>query len=252
MLNQMNVDDPIKAAEALIASDERQQSPVTQIVARAFAAVHVPGADKIVGFLEGRRAENRELLISVLRDELVRMNIRFDALSEQHEHFLRTDLVELVADGLQKAEDIRDKERVVWLGTILSTAVAAGPTLPPDETEEMMRIARDLDSRDVLILRHVVEFSQTDIGSQIRSERLAPNLMSNDPAGLMGLGQTPLTDDAHAACLKLQSFGLVAAQAGSTETRFRALERGVRFLQYLKQQDWEPRSPRSSGGLAPS
>ena len=84
----MSIDDPIKAAEALIASDERQRSVVTERIADAVATLGLSGADKVAGFLQARRAENRDLLIKVLRDELQRLIHNFDKLSSTHQSFI--------------------------------------------------------------------------------------------------------------------------------------------------------------------
>jgi len=59
----MNIDDPIKAAEALIQSEDRQRSPVTEHIAEAIAALEIPGAALVSGYLDRRRAENRKIVI---------------------------------------------------------------------------------------------------------------------------------------------------------------------------------------------
>lgn len=114
----MNIDDPIKAAETLIQSDESQISPVTGAIANLLGWAGMPGADKVAGFLDRRRAENRDLLLGVLRDELQRLKQCLDRISEEHRRFFQTDFAELVADGLRKAENLRDGERIVRIAKI--------------------------------------------------------------------------------------------------------------------------------------
>jgi hypothetical protein len=41
----MAIDEPIKAVEALNASEERQRSPVTKLIAASFSLLPVLGAD---------------------------------------------------------------------------------------------------------------------------------------------------------------------------------------------------------------
>src|SRR5262245_38554 len=135
----MNIDDPIKAAEALNASDRRQRSPVTAFIAEIAAAVESP-LGVIATFLNKRRAENIELLVTVLRDNLQRLTEKVGQLSEEQQCFLQTDFVELVADGLRKAEDIRAKDRIVRIAMILGNVAEAGPFIVLDDAEELMRI----------------------------------------------------------------------------------------------------------------
>src|SRR5262245_31959729 len=106
-------------------------------------------------FLNKRRAENIELLVTVLRDNLQRLTEKVGQLSEEQQCFLQTDFVELVADGLRKAEDIRAKDRIVRIAMILGNVAEAGPFIVLDDAEELMRIAVNLSDLDVAVLREI-------------------------------------------------------------------------------------------------
>lgn len=243
----MDIDDPIKAAQALIAGDERQQSPVTQRIAEGLAAAGIPGADKITGYLNARRAENRALLFSVLLNEVKRLNLQFEALSSEHRRFLQSEFVELVADGLRKAEDARDRERINRMAKILRTTAKEGPPVAADETEEMLRIARELSDNDISVLKAVCGREPTFGGVRVYVGSIDvfnknPLDPPPGPAAAMPIevpGLSPQEIQSH--CAKLQSFGLVMINAEETmggkrgaPYGFDALPRGHRFIRFIE------------------
>ncbi len=105
--------------------------------------------------LTKRRAENLEYLVNVLLEEFKKSNKQLEQLSEEHQRFLQTDYVELVADGLRKAENTRAKERIARIAQILFSVAEIGPAISLDEAEELLRIATNLSDLDVAVLREI-------------------------------------------------------------------------------------------------
>jgi hypothetical protein len=235
----MNIDDPIKAAEALIASDERQASPVAEAIANFLSSIGAPGADKVAGFLDKRRAENRDLLLAVVRDEIQRVKVRFEDLSEEHLRFIQTDFVELVTDGLRKAENIRATARIIRIGKILGSVAEIGPAVAMDESEELMRIAMDLSDLDVAVLReiHRVQGRYLKDNQSGRVNRESANEAWRDsPPRVNGVSE----GDIQGCCAMLQSFGLVARverndfKLGPNEIPYALLRRGAVFIEFIR------------------
>jgi hypothetical protein len=241
----MAIDDPINAAESLVSSDERQQSPITALLARALSALPmsiIPQADAalstlptlaavVASHLESRKIANWEFLLTVVKAELHRLGERVDQLADAHRRFLTTDFVDLLEDGFRKAANIRARDRIERLGHILGTAAKLGPSAPPDETEEMMRIILDLEDNDVRVLWHLAEVSPP---SGFTREQLP------DPEKLLRAittGGDILDERALSACLKLQSYGLIVqgseSSAALSRPRFRMLRKGIRLIQFL-------------------
>jgi hypothetical protein len=237
----MNIDDPMNAANAQIASDERQRSAVTEIIVDAVAAIEIPGAGAVASFLDKRRAENRDLLVRVIRDELHKLTERVGQLSERHKQFIQTDFAELVTDGLRKAENIRAKERIVRIGMILATAAQEGPRASPDETEELMRVAAALSDLDVAVLREIHQ-AQREYLKNNQAERVdretANEAWRDSPPQIAGVSDGEI----QSCCSKLQSFGLVARierndfKLGPNEIPYALLKRGAVFIEFIRNE----------------
>jgi hypothetical protein len=234
----MNIDEPIKAAEALIASDARQRSVVSELIAEIAAALESPFS-AIATFLNKRRAENLDLLVTVLRDNLQRLIERVGQLSEQQQRFLRTDFAELVADGLRKAENIRAKNRIVRIAMILGTVAETGPSMLLDNAEELMRIAVNLSDLDVAVLREIYHAQSEHLkNSQTgRVNRESANEAWRDfPPKIDGVSE----GDIQSCCATLLSFGLVARvernefKLGPNEIPYALLKRGAVFVEFSR------------------
>jgi hypothetical protein len=235
----MTIDNPIKAAEAMIASDERQTSRVVEVIADTLATLEIPGAGAITAFLEKRRTENRELLIRVLRDELGKLIENFSKLSEEHRRFIQTDFVELVADGLRKAETIRAQERIIRIAKILGSVAETGIAVSLDDAEEFMRIAMVLSDLDVAVLReiHRAQARLLEDNQAGRVNRESANEAWRDsPPQIKGV----VDGDIQSCCATLQSFGLVAridrneSKLGPNEIPYALLRRGAVFIDFIR------------------
>jgi hypothetical protein len=236
----MRIDDPLDAVKKLREADERERNPVTQRLAR-LASELIPGAGSILDFIDTHREENCDLLIQTLEDLLRGLLARFDKLDARHREFLQNDFSSLLMDGLKKAETLRSKERVERVARILASAANEGPSLPPDDTEEMMRVAVELSDLEVKVLGVLVA-SQANTGKLKNMPKSSEVTLGWDPDPIPELDRATL----FSACAKLQSFGLVAAVAPvrssstniglreiSTEYPiFAVLKKGFDFVRY--------------------
>ncbi len=235
----MNIDDPLKAAEAQVASDERQISPVTHLVAKLAAAVNIKPAEKISKMLANRRIENLEYLFGVLLEEFKKSNKRPEDVNETHRRFLETEYVELVADGFRKAENIRAKQRIVRIGNILASAAEIGPSASLDGAEELMRVAMNVSDLDVAVLREIHN-AQAKYLNNNQQERvnfeLANDAWRESPPRISGISDGQI----QSCCATLQSFGLLARvernqyKLGPNEIPFALLKRGAIFIDFIR------------------
>jgi hypothetical protein len=242
----MAIDDPLQAAEDLIASDERQQSPVAQLAQDLVAVAKcIPGARAFAGpaelvlrKLNQRNQGNRDYLLNVLTEELKRIRCKLEHLADEQRQFLEDDYMELVLDGLKKAENVRSKERIARIAKILAHAADAGTTKPANETEEMMRVAMDLTDQDVAVLREI-DRAQSKILKW--SGGMAPmdpvnKCWKEDPPKVEGMSPAAVVS----ACEKLQSFGLVTRVDRNnftlplSVTPYGILEKGHDFVEYIR------------------
>jgi hypothetical protein len=242
----MSIDDPLQAAEDLIASDERQRSPVTDLAQDLVAVVKcIPGvrvfaapADLVLRKLYQRNQENRDYLRDVLTEELKHIRDRLEHLSEEHRQFFEHDYMELVLDGLKRAENVRGKDRIARIAKILAHSAEAGTTKPADDTEEMMRVAMDLTGPDVAVLR---EINRAQAAILQWSSGIAPmdpvnDAWRDDPPKVEGMPPAAMVS----ACEKLQSFGLVTRVGRNNSklklsvTPYGLLQKGHEFIEYIR------------------
>lgn len=244
------IDDPLEAAEALIASDERQRSPVAGLARNLLDVVKfIPAAQKalegftkpaeaIVQWLDHHSQENRDYLVNVLKEEIKQTRGWLEQISDEHRQFLEGDYMALVLDGLKKAENLRSKERIARIAKILAYAANVGPANSVDYTEEMMRVAMDLTDQDVGVLREI-DRAQKEILKW--SGGMAPmdpvnDSWKNDPPKVEGMTPSAIVS----ACEKLQSFGLVMrvdrvnTKLNLSVTPYGILQKGHDFIQYIR------------------
>ena len=149
------VDNPIDAAKSILASEEREHSPVRMYAARV--AEFVPGliGKALLKVLSENSAKKLEYLIEVLNQEFVYLHERVDRLlseSAEHRQFAEHVWPALALDALRKTEQTRSKDRIRRIGEILGRSLVQAVPPQGDEVEEMMRVAVDLSDRDVLLL----------------------------------------------------------------------------------------------------
>lgn len=249
----MPVDDPISALQTLNESDARQRSP---IAARAKAFIDIiklflspgdaltPGAmSAAVSWWERRSLENLDELVAVLASELQHRGTQIQTLidsDQSHREFVERELPGLIWDALRRSQEIRAKDRLRRLATILAHAAGAGRECLADFTEEMFRIAMELDERDVLVLKEVVRCQAARI--QQHTGRVRPfDAYSVFPMITSALSAHGFVEgEVDSICSKLESFGLVSrternvSLIADNPTPYALLKKGVDFLEYIK------------------
>jgi hypothetical protein len=90
--------------------------------------------------------------VDVIIERVQEIGVEVQSLSVTHKAFIEGDWVELVLDGVTKAQQARARERVKRLGRILAYAYVRGERKPPELTEELLRVAAGLDEDDVAVL----------------------------------------------------------------------------------------------------
>lgn len=245
----MPIDDPISAARALIAGDERERSPVIRLAKDFFEILNCfPPArallerlpvGTVVNWLERREQENRQYLVDVLIDEVKRHESKLRDLEQkdgQHAAFIRDEYPGLVLDGLNKSERVRAKERIVRIGRILASAAEQGPARSADQTEEMMRIAMDLDDRDVFVLRELHAAQASLVTGGVIAREAVNEVWRDHPPRVPGMGENEI----QSICAKLQSYGLVTRiernnfKLGLDQIPHAVLQKGADFILYIQ------------------
>jgi hypothetical protein len=232
----MSIDDPLDAAEARVAADERFESPLSKFapdlaeVAEALpldllpptlstVAVAVKSLSGALGWrVRKREEERRRYLADALREELRRVRAKLEQLDQEYSRFIQGDFWDLVTDGLQKAERTRSAARIARIAKILANAAIEGPFRPADMTEELMRIAMDIDDEDARVLAELVHGQREQLppGTGRVDHESANNYwrcgsakefqgMDHGPAIRLGISEGQLQSH----CAKLQAYGLI-------------------------------------------
>ena len=124
----------------------------------------------------------------------------------------------LRADGLQKAERTRSKDRIARIAKILANAAVRGSSRPADLTEELMRIAMDLDDEDVRVLAELVNGQRDQLQpgvGRVDHESANNYWRSGVAREFRGIDGGPavrlrITEGKlQSHCAKLQGFGLI-------------------------------------------
>jgi hypothetical protein len=238
-LASVSIDDPIKAVESLIASDERLRSPITDKLVTIAKELRIPGASTLSGLIERRRRANWELLLRTAILELRYLIEHFDGLEAKHKEFLKNDFGDLVVDALSKAERLRAKERVARIALILANAAEVGPSTDLDLTEELMRVATELSDIEVEFLRQMDSFHpypwQNPGGGLLTVHEANMNWSERHPQ-LSGVDNSEYSSIA----LRLQSLGLIEAVerevaiVGPDITPYRILRKGSAFIRFVR------------------
>jgi hypothetical protein len=255
----MAIDDPIDAILTLNASDERQRSPVSRFavdflrVVKMFAPkgteIPIAALEGAVDWLGRQRVEHREDLLKTVVDEMKYRGEQIDQLianSGVHAQFMADEMPALALEALRRAEQTRARARIRRLGKILVHAAEVGPQDGADYAEEMMRIAMDLNDRDVSVLKELYA-AQGDLTTSGVVQREQVNEAWRDrPPRIEGMGENEI----QSICAKLQSFGLVTRierndfKLGPAEIPHALLQKGADFITYIASRNQQP-----DGGL---
>jgi len=257
----MPIDDPIAQTKALIESDERQQSAGSKVVAGLLklcrATPLLKGAfgsltplDSIADLIKDRREENIAYLLDVVTAEVQRISTSVTTLSDECRGFVERDWMNLVLDGLAKAQQIRAKDRIQRMAQVLAHAYFEGERLSPDLTEEMLRTCMSLDGTDVRVLAWLCDGMKTHFSAsagRVDHEHVNDfwGEVDRRPDQTRVAGGVPRLErlsvgELTSACAKLQSFGLVVqvrqnqVKVSPATLPYGPLAKGYQFLDYIR------------------
>jgi hypothetical protein len=252
---RMSIDDKLAQAKARVESDERQRSISGEIAVELLRLCNsIPFLKDCIAPISGplqailetvhkRRLDNVCYLVDVIIERVQELGVEVQSHSDKHKAFIENDWVNLVLDGVAKAQQARARERIKRLGEILAYAYAEGEKRSPDLTEEMLRIAAGLDEDDVKVLAWLCEGMKSKFS---RKTGQVDFESANDFWGRVehheGKPSTPEglnVGDAMACCAKLQAFGLVLQVRQNPGKMFTLLPygpltRGYEFIEYLR------------------
>jgi len=156
----VSIDDPISAAEWILANEELERSLVQRYAGQIAACLPGSVAKALSKLLREEEADKLAFMVGVLAAELRRVSAQVEELmnaSEAHRAFAHEDWPALLKDGLRRAEQTRAKDRIARIAIILSNALVEEAVPAADDVEEMMRVAMDLADRDVLALKLIAD-----------------------------------------------------------------------------------------------
>jgi hypothetical protein len=232
--------DRTEAAEAIIENERRDESPALKYL--EVVADFLPGplgpAVKMFSRLNAKRIENLEYLHASMRDDVRDFKREVDEQAAKHEAFYRDEIPALLIDGCQRAETLRMRSKIKRIANILVHALITGPDSSPETTEEMLRIAANLDDLDIEILRQIVEIQKPKMspGQDALGMNVVNPLWKDHRPAVAGLSGGDLTS----ICHKLESYGLITRvdkrsdKFGPDEPSppFGLLRKGVRFVDF--------------------
>lgn len=204
----MSIDDPVEAAEGILAAEERERSPIRGPLSRM--AEFLPGrvAKALATCLKDNLEQKHGYMLQVIKQEMAHLRTRVDTLiagSEEHRRFAEEEWPPLALDAFRKAEQTRSKDRIGRIGAILSHSLVKSPPMPADDVEDMMRVAMELSDREVLLLAEIDRLQGPAVTGDGRSTQLSKTTWAE--ARLQELGMT--VEDVFSIGPKLQGFGLI-------------------------------------------
>jgi hypothetical protein len=231
--------DRTEAGEMAISNEKRDESPALNYLEKIadFLPKPVGPAIRLFTRLNAKRIENLEYLHGCMRDDLRDVAQEVEDQAAKHEAFYRDEIPPLLVDGFHRAETLRLKSKIERIGNILIHALVHGPGCAPETTEEMLRVAANLDDLDVEILRQIVEVQAPMLGPHdaLGMNVVNPLWKERRPtfASLSG-------GDLTSICHKLESFGLITRvdkrsdKFGPDEPAppFGILRKGMRFAEF--------------------
>jgi hypothetical protein len=263
----MAIDDPLDAAEAGVAADQRSDSPIAVYapnLAEVAEAVPIellpPGLSHVAQVFKSlsaafgwtvrkREEERRQYLADTLRDELRRVRAKLEELDEEYRRFVQGEFWDLVTDGLQKAERTRSANQIARIAKILVNAAIEGPSRPADMTEEFMRIAMDVDDKDADVLGELVRGQRNRLlpgvgrvdhesANNYWRSGIAKEFRATDGGPAIRLGITEGQLQSH--CAKLQAFGLIVqvppnpVKVGAGVIPYSVLQKAIDFVEAIR------------------
>lgn len=201
------------------------------------------GLSAALDWLDRQANENLAELVKVLGDELQYRGSQVQELirtHEAHRKFVSDDLPGLLLYAMRKSEEQRDRERIARLARILVHAAEVGLQTQADYVEEMLRIATNLDTRDVLVLGQIVSVQSPSVQKEIgRVKQFDAYYVTRQIRDFLS-GAGFLEGEVDSISAKLESFGLVsraersANSLGDDPIPYALLQKGLDFVNYIK------------------
>lgn len=244
-------DHPFDALEKQLRMENLAASPAAKIVVKFLSLMPLNWPlDKVAGSLTGHLAADSvaqirlmlETCVSEVRKHEGEIGKLRDATmkeASEEESLVRDQaLADLVLDAAHKAESTRAKDRVKRIGLILANGIVALKPSDADEVEEMMRVAMELNDRDIDYLRELVKIE----GSSLQAQEHIPryDAYTKWEQGRWGDRIDPEIDSVFS---KLESYGLVARLAppnnlnilADFQNRYVLLKKGLRFVTLIRE-----------------
>jgi hypothetical protein len=249
MLPVMPSDDhPIIALEKQFELEDSSTSPIARLVFDLASALELPwpfnsAVAKLKEHLAGDASNRIKVMLQTFRDEILRLSSEVDQLkatltSEESDRRDQT-AKDLLLDAARKAANTRAIERIRRIGLILANGITEQSPTDADEIEEMMRIATELNDRDILHLRELVRIEGSVIEQRERVER--HDAYTRWEQGYWGARVDGELDSVFS---KLVSYGLVAQIpppnnlniSADFQNRYVLLKKGLRFVNLIRQK----------------
>ena len=172
----MPIDDhPLDALERQLRMEDLSVSPVGRAILAVAEKLPLGWPlDKIVASLKDHLAadswERMRLFLETCMNEVRKHDTEIRQLRERMdtaERQVREETLRgLMLDAARKAENTRSKERVKHIGLILANVIVEPKPVDGDEVEEMMRVAMELNDRDIKFMRDLIGIQGSLLATQ--------------------------------------------------------------------------------------
>lgn len=241
-------DHPIDALKHQFELEDSSVSLIPRVVLELISRTPLTWPfDSVVAKLKDRiSADSNDrirIMLETCKEEILKQQCEIDALKmslSAEESEQRADIArDLISDAARKASNTRAIERVRHIGTILANGTTEAKPTDSDEIEEMMRIAMELNDRDISHLRELVRVEGTLVERSGRIERYTGHTMWEQC-----YWGTRLDGELDSVFSKLVSYGLVAQIPPPSnlnimadfQNRYILLKKGLRFVNLVKQK----------------
>ncbi len=249
MLKVMPADDhPFDALTRQYELEDSSRSPLIAKSLDALSRLPLPWPlDKAIAKLKDHLAadfsDRAKVMLETCVDEIRKHDDTIrefrQVLSEEELQRRQGIAKELLLDGIRRASNTRDIERVKRIGVILANGMTDPHCSDADEIEEMMRIAMELTDTDIKYLRELFRIEGDRVRLQERMTR--HDAFTAWPQGFWG---TRLSSELDSVFSKLEGFGLVSRIAppnnlnitADFQNRYVLLSKGVRFADFIQKK----------------
>jgi hypothetical protein len=247
----MASDKPLDAIETQIRAEERTDLPLVPAVLLENLPWGIGQAFR--KFVAKQKDERGAAYLKTLSDELSYLGGKVESVARAQARFSDDDFRSLVLDAWQKAEEARTLRRIQQIARIIANAATAAKPDPRNVTEELTRIAMDLDDVDVRVLDELVRRQDTAFApssGRVNDEAANDFWRTGHAASRIPGSHDRFTTfserldisegELQSRCAKLQSFGLVVQVERRPDRNppgiipYAVLARGIEFVKAIK------------------